>query len=303
MSFRAQLEEHLFELAWRQWTALGVAGVQRAYGKVAIAPEELIILTATLAVADPRLRDEAMDWCTRYGDFVSTPRLKNLLRAMPAGTTDAFAPFGATVNASSRMRWPASGKPWRVKLSGKSKLPTLDQPALLHLRLRGLFGVTARADVIAAFLSRSDPRLSAADLVELGYTKRNIAQTLDSLATSGLLRATRVRNQVRFEWAKRDELARLVEPLPDRIPRWPVIIRFVIGLQELAVRLDPKSDTVAGVEAVKFLRDFDLETSALNLQPPPPASLPAETWSAFQKWAVRHTSSLARGTSPMLVSR
>lgn len=41
---------------------------------IAISPEPLILFTAGLGDADPRLRDEATDWCVRYGRYVSAAR-------------------------------------------------------------------------------------------------------------------------------------------------------------------------------------------------------------------------------------
>ncbi len=302
-SLRLQVDEHLLDLAWRQWTELGVAGARGGYSNVAVAPEELVLLTSTLAGADPRLRDESIDWCVRYAGHVSKPRLKNLLKRSSAATRDAFGRYSATVNASSRVRWPGAdgAKPWRLKLSGKSVLPSLQRPELLHLRLRALVGVSARADIIAAFLASPYPSFSAADLVELGYTKRNIADTLDSLAAAGLLRPTKVRNQIKFQWARRAEVEELLRPLPDRIPRWPSILEFVTGIRELALRVDGKSDTVCGVEAVKYLRGAELTLQHLGLDAPQPAAEPAATWRAFSTWACEHLKALAHGKSVMLV--
>ena len=123
MTVSRGIEERLLDLAWRQWTELGVAGVE-PYGPVAIGIEELVLLTATLADADPRLRDEALDWCAKFGRFVSKPRLKNLLRSLSPDAQACFATFAASHNAMTNAGWPGDlgGKALRVRLSGKSKL-------------------------------------------------------------------------------------------------------------------------------------------------------------------------------------
>ena len=300
--FKEHLEEHLLDLAWRQWSELGVAGVQRGYGKVAVALEELLLLTSTLANSDPRLRDEALDWCAGHFNFVSKSRLKNLLKASSSATQEAFGPFAATVNTLSTARWPGGHgvEPWSVKLSNKSRLPSLQKPAILHLQLRALMGVSARADVIAAFLAQPDPSFSASDLVYVGYTKRNVAQVLDSLNAAGVLRATRVRNQIRFQWAKRSEFEELLRPLPDRIPRWSLILNLVTALWELAVRLEGKSDTVCGVEAVAFLEREERTLGTLSVTPSEVSEDPGTTWGAFVQWALKHAEALAHARSSML---
>ena len=56
MTASSDIQERLLDLTWRQWTELGVAGV-KPYASVAIGLEELLLLTAAVAEADPRLRD------------------------------------------------------------------------------------------------------------------------------------------------------------------------------------------------------------------------------------------------------
>ncbi len=64
------------------------------------------------------------------------------------------------------------------------------------MRLRALFGVGARAEVVRAFLADPSARLSAADIAaDAGYTKRNIAEALEALRMAGLLEIHALRNQ------------------------------------------------------------------------------------------------------------
>lgn len=74
---REQLIEAALDLAWSHWTGLGVRGTAVPPDS-AIDPEALIYLTASLAAYDPRLRDEAADWWTRFQRHVSLPRLSHL---------------------------------------------------------------------------------------------------------------------------------------------------------------------------------------------------------------------------------
>jgi hypothetical protein len=159
--------------------------------------------------------------------FISKPRLKQLLKLASQKDQAAFAPFATTLQHQVGGTWPAAGEQgaWKVRLSDKSRAPDLETPALVNLKLRALFGVGARADVITAILNWPAPDFGAADLVLVGYTKRNLAGALDALREGGLLNSTRVGNRVRFSWRRRRELCRLVEPLPKAIPRWPPIAR------------------------------------------------------------------------------
>ena len=63
-SLKKEIDKLLIELCWNLWTKLGIARVIRKHQHLLIAPEELILLTAFISEQDPRLRDEALDWCT-----------------------------------------------------------------------------------------------------------------------------------------------------------------------------------------------------------------------------------------------
>src|SRR5262245_61784017 len=71
----AAVTQSLIDLAWSLWAELGVSGWTRHHADWNVDVEALIILTAALEDADPRLRDESTDWCIRYARFVSSARL------------------------------------------------------------------------------------------------------------------------------------------------------------------------------------------------------------------------------------
>lgn len=199
MDARTQLVEQLLDLLWRQWTTLGVAGLE-VVGSTAIDLEALLILTAQLSPQDPRLRDEALDWCTKSHRLISKPRLKQLLKLASPMVRSSFGSFAATLQHQVGGLWPDAERaaPWNVRFSEKSRAPSLDQPALIGLKSRALFGVSARADVITALLDWPAPDFGAADVVFVGYTKRNLADALDNLADAGLFYSRRVGNRLRF---------------------------------------------------------------------------------------------------------
>jgi len=270
-------------------------------GPIAIDLEVLLLLTSKLSSEDPRLRDEALDWCTKSHRFISKPRLKQLLRLASGPTQTAFEPFAATLERQVGGTWPAAGaaakeQPWTARLSGKSRAPDLEQPALVNLKLRTLFGVGARADVITAILNWPAPDFGAADLVFVGYTKRNLADSLDALAAGGLLDSVRVGNRIRFSWRKRRELCRLIEPLPKTIPRWPPVFRVLVGFLELLERVEGKSERGSIVEAVRELGRLGADMTALGLEPPRAAATPLE-WSQVAEWMLSDARVLAQGRS------
>ena len=98
---QARLARYQNALMWGAWVEVGVSGWQRTHDTWAVDPEPLIIATAALGDADPRLRDEALDWCIHYGRYVSKVRLRNLLRSQPEGVHLLWGPFAATATKHS----------------------------------------------------------------------------------------------------------------------------------------------------------------------------------------------------------
>jgi hypothetical protein len=290
------LVEQLLDLAWSHWAALGVAGSVRP-AEVPVDLEALLLLTAELAAEDPRLRDEALDWCSRFHGFASKPRLKQLLRRLAPGAQSAFGPFAGALEQHAGTPWPSSSGAASAptSLSGKSRLPALTRPALLSLRLRALFGVGARADIIGAVLSRRSEDFGAADLVFIGYSKRNLAEALDMLAAAGLFRTTRTGNRVRFSWQRREQLSALLAPLPDVIPVWSSTLRVMSGFLDLLTRTQTKSDRLVAVEAARCLRQLSNDLQALGVEPP---DLPAMTRDALSDWVLSTSALLVRSGSP-----
>ncbi len=130
-------------------------------------------------------------------------------------------------------------------------------------------------------LSRRSEDFGAADLVFIGYSKRNLAEALDMLAAAGLFHTTRTGNRVRFSWQRREELSALLAPLPDVIPVWSSPLRVTSGFLDLLTRMQTKSDRLVAVEAARCLRQLVSDLQALGVDPP---DLPAMTRDALSDW-------------------
>lgn len=295
MNHKTEMVEELRTLAWAQWTALGVNGLEPATG-AAVDLEALMLFTATLADEDPRLVAEALDWCSQYHRSVSKPRLKQLLRSSPRTMAKAFGGFASALETHTGGSWPGARGVARLELplSGKSRTPDLAQPTLVNLRLRSLFGVGARADVITALLGWPAPTFTASDLVFVGYTKRNLSDTLESLRAGGLLSSKRAGNRVLFSWRRFPELSVLIAPLPNTIPRWPTIVRVLSSFHELLASNEGKSERLALVAAAKMLREIAPDLDVLGLTPPQ-VTLNGTCWNAVAEWLIQSTRRLTRG--------
>jgi hypothetical protein len=268
-----RLTDNATALAWSLWAEMGVSGWERHHSSHAIDPERLILFTAFLGDADPRLRDESTDWCIVYGRYVSAARLRNLLSAQTPEVRATFAGTAATVNENSNLRWPGATQARATQArpyarTRRSAVADFTSPSLVVLRLRALFGVGARAEIMRAFLADPSARLSAADLsADAGYTKRNVAEALEALRVAGLLQVHAVRNQRLFGLADAAWLTSLPGGLPESWPRWSSVFRVLEGLITGVRMADRLTARVRTVEASAILRDLrgDLEQVGVRL--------------------------------------
>ena len=292
-----QLNHGLAEIAWSLWTELGVAGTFRRHKQCLISLEELIILTAVIADYDPRLRDEALDWCSRYHHFVSVSRLKTLVKKIGTPILESFSIFALTLNTITQSNWPIFSDvvPLKFIPSRKSILPPLNSPGLLQLRLRSFFGVGARADLFTYFLTEIKNDFTASDAVEIGYGKRSLAEILDSLALSGFLTSTIIRNQRKYELAKAEQLKRLIGEPPEFSPPWHHILEILISLRSNLYRSEKSSDSTKVIIIRNDLERMKNLLKSIHLSPPVLESDPYQYWELFSKWLLDYVKAIAQG--------
>lgn len=296
MATPSELREHVLDTLWSQWHELGVsASVPRRHSGDIIDPEPLIAFTAVHGDMDPRLRDESIDWVVRYGVYVSKARLKNVLGDWGYRHDPLFLEYAATLNAHGSPGWPSDGaKPLPFRSRARSLLEDLARPSLMSLRIRAIFGVGARAELIRAFLSRPGLAMTAADLAaETTYRKRNVLNELEPLRFAGIVRSFRAANADRFLLALPDQVEALVGPRPERATRWPRVFAVLDVLLGLVGTASRRSELQNAIEVRRLLDErSDLFESADLYPPPLPSGVQA--WPAFLRWAVAYARTLAR---------
>jgi hypothetical protein len=221
----AIIQKQAVELLWKQWTALGVAGVGNP-AKQAIDLEALIAFTPFVGQMEPRLIEESIDWCARIGtSFISISRLRQILRTMPSCSHPRNIDLPSMVLGTSDLQ--------AHRLSRKSSTPSLERPSLLQLRSRFIFGVCARADVFCRLVMqgriKGGQRIS--EIHPSGYTKAAISTVLDELARAGVLNKLLRKASVRYELTQETPLRALLGPLPRRSPPW--VERFALAANVL----------------------------------------------------------------------
>lgn len=293
-----QIQERLLDLAWSLWTGLGVPGQIDNHTDHAIDPEALIIFTAVLGDMDPRLRDEATDWCIRYGNLVSGARLKNLLANEPQMVHQRYGEFAATVAMHSSLRWPGRTSPREHTPKARSKIHAFDRKSHVVLRLRGLLGVGARAEVVRSFLASPSGKFTATDLAtETNYTKRNVAQVLEALRLVGFVKAFPIRNHVCYTITNKrnTQLREQLAPMPTVFLRWSYILRLITSLFEAMKRLEQKSDVVRSVEIRAAIDELNDVFHWTDLTQPKSEMRGPNFWLEFVSWLKSTVDKLAAG--------
>ena len=291
----AVLAKHRSDILWGAWVELGVSGWQRTHASWAVDPEPLIIATACLGDADPRLRDEALDWCIHYGRYVSKVRLRNLLRDQPDDVRRGWGPFAATVSKHSGTQWPLTTEAFPYKPTGRASLGSLIAPSLVWLRLRAMFGLGARTEILRYFLSDHRRATVAAIAEQVGYAKRNVAEECDSLEKAGVLKVQHVANRFYYLLDRRVELRDWVGEIAPVRPDWTSLLHVTFALVALEESAKSLSQDALSIEAHRVARHLDDVLDALDIEERPRLVDRDNHWPAVRDFAEQRMAAWATG--------
>jgi hypothetical protein len=314
-SLREEIVAGCVELAWDQWSQLGVSGAAPARREERAAdPEALLLFTLEIARSDSRLFDEVLDWLSVNEQLISIQRLRNLCQdAVDAALVDAALAWstrsrrsGARAGVDTPARlvplfWSA---PWPgddidevfaphgfarapLKASGKSQAPRLMDPISFAFRLRRLLGVGVRAEAVRLLLTIRAPRLSGRVITaSAGFAQRNVREGLTHLLEAGVIDVVEISDDRHYsidetEWAA---LLRLpaAPDLPfhfDWIASFRALTAIVRWLQQPG--LDDSSDYILASQARTLIeeRTSDLRQAGVPLGLY--SSLGADFWDDF----------------------
>lgn len=258
------------DLCWGAWSELGVSGWGRTHQDWAIDPEPLIVFTASIGTSEPRLRDEAMDWCIRNWRHISQTRLRNILRGRPALASEPWGTFAATVNARAGANWPeATAERSTYRTTGRSTLRPLSEPSLVHLRIRAMFGVSARTEILTYFLLHQRLKVSAQALADATlYTKRNIAEACDSLVLADVLTPKTVGNRFYYSFTDPRALEAFVGSVPVVTPDWSALLRVVRTIWDVGQTAENRSADARSVDVHQAVRSIDDDLVDLGIDKP-----------------------------------
>lgn len=227
---RAQeLRQALLSAVWRQWAELGGAAAVpgKNHTRCIIDPEALILVTLWLANDEPRLIDVATSWGVLNSDFVSVQRIKNVARSYPEPVYERLRGFARIIaEAGAEARWkPLYAEATQTLAHRDNKMRAvrvdLTRPTATWLRLRGMFGLGIRPDVIVFLMRKDDPGEyidSGAIAEAIGYSRPAVKRVLDALVEAGGLSVAPGRDAgYAIGWSS---LFTILGPNPEQLPPW-----------------------------------------------------------------------------------
>lgn len=286
------IQERALDLVWSLWAELGVSGWRRRHQDWGIDPEPLVVFTAWAVDLDPRLRDETLDWCINFGHYLSRARLRNLLRSADDAHLSAFGVYAATVNAHSGLNWPHATNPLKYQPTGRSQVSDFTGTSLLALRLRALFGVSARAETLRVLMGPIGSLTAAEIASRIDYTKRNVADALESLRLAGMVFSERQGTAARYR-LNRAEIRSVVTPLPKLFPWWRAIFRIISTLLSVDAREEALTKAARAVAARRAIDSVWPEIVSAGLKQPDLSVTGEDFWDAFMDWATETMAGLA----------
>lgn len=212
--FKKKFSDDFLEIHWRQWSALGLSSQVSPERKWIIDLEALVLSTFSLELRDSRLYQNSISWLLDNRSWLNLSRLKRmagvdlgLWPGLAPGWGPLFDPerFESLVSMLQKNGREKVGSSWpnrmgrseessRInrRLNKNSKIkkagvdPILQNSSLLQLKLRGLFGIDARAELLIYFLSHKNGN-SNSIAREVCSDQKNIYRILENWRQAGIL--------------------------------------------------------------------------------------------------------------------
>ncbi len=225
--YKRRLFEAVLNLLWRHWTALGIPGHMAVQDpETVLDPEALLIFSAGFARYDQRLYDLILDWLQIHSRQINIQRLKALHAKTEWKDTASLGYIASVIAEAEPSRWSRPAEDYSAKdtcgtavlfrnsdntpeefipendslalrrgflrnvrqVSGKIP-PELPQNTVsLLLRMRGILGISARAETILVLLTSGACKIQ--DIADRsGFCWKSIQDVLTELTAGNLVGA------------------------------------------------------------------------------------------------------------------
>ncbi len=276
------LREAVLDRLAAGWITLG-ASLGGPKDQTLLDPEALVVMTALHGRDEPRLYDGALDWCVAYGTLVNGARLRTVAREI-GGDPTSVQHFAALVAGGGGPRWPVlTVGPTSYQSRGKVQVRDMSEPGALTVRLRALFGVAVRADILAVLATSSGSAPSLAELATVTRSsKRSIALAVDTLRLGGAVEVDRVGNQQRVRLSTDPGFRAWLNAVPVGVD-WAT--RFTVIEAVLQFHTSAPAQGIAWVVEARVLAERLVPLARRSSLPAPALHLQGLAFAdAFDRW-------------------
>ncbi len=262
---RLRTLNHLLDLIWSQWTTLGVSGNAPVTQKWVLDPEALVLFTCNTGRYEPRAFDSMLEWLSINQRFLNVQRLKTIHRRENFEGKQLLAAIAhLLMKPSSKAKWKGFSdkiflQPTKTeslfKLKDGNSYPLLedsdvafknagfirhgfqnrntvghfrpDYPANLIMKLRALFGLNSRCEIIAYLYTHSE-----ANPTEIAsytyYSPKAIYNAITDMEKSGAL-ARRTKGRASLYSLETNTWETLLSPegVSAEWMNWPTVFRTI----------------------------------------------------------------------------
>jgi hypothetical protein len=268
---KEEFHEYVLEFLWRQWSILGVAGHADYQDNRIIDPEALLLFSLNICRYEPRLFDEILDWLHTNGHFINVQRLQQIQKKYKFSCGPQLSAVAELLskNTKYRLKWANLAKkhyltppeplffdkddnalPYpeekylapeflahglkrgKIEFRHLSKSFYVQSPACLLLKLRAMFGITARCEILC-LLACGDEIHPAQAARLTAYYQKTVQTTLLEMAQSGaiLTRAAKKEKYYRLKPSVMDGLLKCNGHSAQWL-NWPAVLKIVGSVWE-----------------------------------------------------------------------
>jgi hypothetical protein len=253
---KQSLDESIFDFLWRRWSDLGIAGGSKVEDSRITDPEALLLFSLGVCRYEPRLFDEIIDWLNENGQIINVQRLQRIQKKYDFNCGPQLSAVAELLSQKStyKLKWSGLAKKYKhnttrplfldkngnplpspaedranrefishglvrgdIKLRGYSGSFDFDSINCLLLRLRALFGINARAEILCLLASVKEIHPTRAAMMT-GYYQKTIQTTLVEMSRSGIV-LCRTSKKEKYYSLKPDILDNLLKPAGQN-PKW-----------------------------------------------------------------------------------
>lgn len=284
--YRNQINNVCLEFLWKEWGQLGIRGYPDGESEWISDPEALFLFTINLARYDSRLFDEVLDWFTLNARFMNVQRINDLIKEYTFKSESILPAFTSFLsNATRNQKWKkrkkknnigrseplfflkdgrkmpvgnnldpdflnAGYKRSKVILKRNSGFFPPNKPMTLLFKLRSLFGINARCEILACL---ADGRqANQAEIFRLtDYSQKTIQNALAEMEYSGAIYVTR-KSRIKIYQLKADEWNPLmkIKPGSNAWRPWAPLYAVIENILEKLKDMDtsPRTDLILSSE-------------------------------------------------------